>query len=46
MKIDDDSTIIPKPFPPRLSVILYMSITITLSGGKAAIVKIQCQHGK
>ena len=40
LKIDDDSTIIPLPFPPRLSVILCVSITAILSGGKVATVKI------
>ena len=40
LKIADDSTIIPLPFPPRLSVILCVSIRTTLSGGKVATVKI------
>ena len=40
LKIDDDSTIISLPFPPRLSVMLCLSVTAILSGGKVATVKI------
>ena len=41
LKTNDDSTIISLLFPPRLAVILCISITTTLSGPKAATVKIK-----